>query len=569
MPYIWKLPEKVNKEFLDQFPELHPTVAQLLYNRGLKTQEQIDEFLNPDYSQDIHDPFGFKDMKKACELIYSLIEKKENITVYGDYDADGVSSAVILNSVLTSLGAKTDVYLPHREKEGYGLNVKAVEELASNGTKLVITCDCGISNVEEVSLAKDKGLSVIVTDHHAIPEVLPAADAIIHPQVEGEKYPFKKLAGGGVAFKLAQALIAYKKNGISDKEKEIQEKWLLDMVAISTVADMVPLLGENRTLLKYGLIVLKKTKRLGLQKMLEIANIDPAKIDARTIGYAIGPRINAAGRMDHANLAYFLLTEEDEEKAKAYASDINQSNLDRQRLTEQTVRQAKEQTPDLKDSLLTFYHPDWSAGLTGLVASRLLREFSRPVLVMTNTPEGQIVGSGRSINEFNITEGLNKYADLLNRFGGHPQACGFGLDKENLESFVSGMKDYAAKELKDVNFQSKLDVEFYQEFSDISWDLVDMVDKFQPFGHGNPEPLFMSEEILITDARRVGNDSKHWKLELVKDNKRIGAIAFGLGVIDIEVGDKIDIVYNLSINQWNGNRTIQLIIKDIKKQDEL
>lgn len=569
MSYIWKLPEPINKEFLDQFPELHPTVAQLLYNRGLRTQEAIDEFLMPDYSQDIHDPFLFKDMKKACELIYSLVEKNELITVYGDYDADGVSAAIILKTVLTDLGAKVEVYLPHREKEGYGLNKNAVEELSANNTKLIISCDCGISNVEEVSLAKEKGISVIITDHHAIPETLPPADAIIHPQVEGETYPFKKLAGGGVAFKLAQALIAYKKNGVSEKEKEIQEKWLLDMVAISTVADMVPLLGENRTLLKYGLIVLKKTKRLGLQKLLEVANVDVSKIDTSTIGFAIAPRINAAGRMDHANLAYYLLDETDEEKAKTLASDINQSNLDRQRLTEQTVRQAKEQDMDMQDSLLAFYHPDWSAGLTGLVASRLLRDYSRPILVMTDNPDGNVVGSGRSIDDFNITEGLQENSNLLLRFGGHPQACGFAMKKENLEDFVIAMKERAKEKLESISFQAKIDVEIFQEFSEISWDLVDMLEKFAPFGHGNHEPLFMSEEIMVTAARRVGNDSKHWKLELVKDNKRMGAIAFGLGAIDLEIGDKIDIVYNLSINQWNGNREIQLIIKDIKKQDDL
>ena len=226
MSYIWKLPESVNKDFLEQFPELHPTVAQLLYNRGLKTQATIDEFLYPDYSQDIHDPFLFKDMKKACELIYKLIDKKELITIYGDYDADGVSAAVILNGVLTDLGAKVGVYLPHREKEGYGLNVKAVEELAENKTKLIITCDCGISNFDEVNLANEKGVDVIITDHHTIPEKLPNALAIIHPQVVGEKYPFKLLAGGGVAFKLAQALLSHVKNELSDQQKEIEEKLL-------------------------------------------------------------------------------------------------------------------------------------------------------------------------------------------------------------------------------------------------------------------------------------------------------------------------------------------------------
>ena len=564
MSYIWQEPKPVDNKILENYPELHPIVAQLLYNRGLDTQEKIDEFLMPDYSQDIHDPFLFQDMTKACERLYKAIDKKELITVYGDYDADGVSASVILKSALENLGAKVEAYLPHREKEGYGLNKKAVEELAANKTKVIITCDCGISNTEEVDLANQKGVDVIITDHHTVPDDLPRAIAIIHPQVD-ETYPFKFLAGGAVAFKLVQGLIKHKSNDQSDKDKELSEKWLLDLVAISLVADMVPLIGENRTLLKYGLIVLKKTQRVGLQKLIEVAKLDVEKVDARSIGFSIAPRINAAGRMDHANLAFYLLTEPDADKAQKLAAELNQSNLDRQKVTEQIVRQAQAQEVDEKDSLLFFYQSDWQAGLTGLVASRLVRKHARPCIVMTDSEDGNIVGSGRSIPGFNIVEGLQDNANLLLRFGGHPQACGFSMSKKNKDKFITNMKKRAAKTLKGVDLKTKLQIEVVIDFKDISWEIVDLLDKFKPFGQANEEPLFMSPNLLVTAVRKVGNDNKHLKLELVKDNKKRGAIAFGMGDIDLEIGDKIDVAYNLSINQWNGNREIQLIIKDIKK----
>jgi len=562
MAYIWKLPQKPSQDFVDKFPELHPIVVQLLYNRNLKTQDEIDEFLSPDYSKDVHDPHLFKDMEKACQRIYRAIKEQELITVYGDYDADGVSSAVILRSVLKNLGANVEVYLPHREKEGYGLNNKAVEELAHK-TKVIITCDCGISNKQEIDLANDKGVDIIITDHHTIPDELPKALAIIHPQVKGEQYPFKYLAGGGVAFKLAQALLSHVKNELSDKEKEINEKWLLDMVALSTVADMVPLLGENRTLLKYGMLVLKKTKRIGMSKLIEVAGLDVNKIDTRAISFSLAPRVNAAGRMDHANLAYYLMIEEDETKATELASELNQSNLDRQKLTERIVREAKSQSIDENDSLLFFYNAEWSSGLTGLVSGRLSREYSRPVFVMTEV-DGVIVGSGRSIPEFNIIEALQDNEDLLIKYGGHPQACGFSMEISKKDIFVERLKALATEKLKNVEFKAKLDIELSINFEDISWELVDLLERFHPYGQMNPEPLFMSTGLSVTSLRQVGNDGKHLKLEVSKGNKKKSAIAFGLGNIKLELGDKIDIVYNSSINQWNGNREIQLIIKDIK-----
>ncbi|MDD5749831.1 MAG: single-stranded-DNA-specific exonuclease RecJ [Patescibacteria group bacterium] len=563
--YIWKNPTSIDKEVLEEFPELHPIVVQLLYNRGLKTQKEIDEFLYPEYSQDVHNPYLFRDMDKACRRIYQAIEKKEKITVYGDYDADGVCAAVILKTVLEKLGAEVEVYLPHREKQGYGLNLKAIEEIAAAGTKLIITCDCGISNVEEVALANKNKVDVIISDHHSEPEKLPDALAIIHPRLEGEKYPFKFLAGGGVAFKLAQGLIQKSKQ-LNEREKEIEEKWLLDLVAISTVADMMPLLGENRTLLKYGLLVLRKTKRPGLLQLIKVANLTPEKINAQNIGFSLGPRINAAGRMDHANLAYYTLIEKDEDKAAILAGNINQSNIDRQKMTEQMVKEAKEMKLNQSEKLLAFYKADWPVGLTGLVAGRLLKDFGKPAIVMTKVGE-QIIGSARSIEGFDISALLSVNQSLLNRFGGHPQAAGFALSEKNKDQFVANLKE-AAENIKDSDLQKKLEIELEIDFLDISWELMDMLEKFEPYGHQNPESVFMSRNIFIQSARRVGLDQKHWKLELAKDGCSRGAIAFFMGDIDLAVGQEVDVVYNLSINQYNGSREIQMVVKDIKSAEK-
>lgn len=566
MEYNWVQRNNKNKENIDKFPELNNIVVQLLLNRGINTQEKIDEFLYPEYSQDIHDPFLFSDMKKTIDRIYKSIDKKEIITVFGDYDADGVSSATILSDVLNTLGAKVEVYLPHREKDGYGLNTKVVKELVNNNTKLIITVDCGISNAKEVEIANNNNIDVIITDHHAVPEDIPKAFSIIHPQFD-TKYPFNYLAGVGVAFKLSQALLRSSK--LTDKDKEVKEKWLLDMVGIATVADMVPLIGENRTLVKYGLIVLKKTKRIGLRSLIEVCNIDYDKIDTKTIGYGIAPRINAAGRMDHANLAYYLLKEENKDKASKLALELNNSNLERQRITEKMYREALSLDINLDDKLLIFFNTDWQSGLTGLVASKLLRKYNKPCLVITKNEEtNDLVGSGRSIDQFNITKALEQVKDLLLKYGGHPQACGFSFVKKNLKQFSDKLKKIAEDELKDKDLKPCLDIEIEIDFKEISWELVDLVDKFKPFGKDNEEPLFLSKNIIITNLRKVGKDEKHLKLELIKYNKKIDCIGFGLASKELSIGNKVDIVYNLSINQWNGNRQIQLIIKDIRVNEE-
>ena len=353
MPKRWVLVDKMPSDFIQKFPEIQPVILQLLWNRGVSSQEAVDEFLNPDWAKDVHDPFLFRDMGRAVERIGQAIEKKEPIVVYGDYDADGVTGAVILQTTLEALGAVVFVYLPHREKEGYGISKVAFNFFKEKQAILIINCDCGIFYGEVIDEALELGIEVIISDHHRVPPDLPKAYAIIHPLLPGEQYPCKYLTGGAVAFKLAQGLLrapwAEKSFSASGGPPVGWEKWLLDLVAISIVADVGVVLGENRTLLKYGLIVLNKTRRLGLQKLYQDMGTSPGNITATTVGWQITPRINAAGRMDHANAAFALLIEQNPERAEEMALNLNQANVARQKVTETIVKEASamiEKEPD-------------------------------------------------------------------------------------------------------------------------------------------------------------------------------------------------------------------------------
>ena len=389
----WRLAPTINDGLIAQFPAIPILILQLMSNRGLLTQKAIDEFLNPDYGRDIHSPFLFKDMAKAVAEIFSTILKKEKIAVYGDYDADGICGTVILAETLRSLGAEVEAYIPHREKEGYGLNEPALKELANAGNKLIITTDCGVTNIKETALANELGLRVIITDHHNPAPEVPPALAVINPKIVGETYPFKDLAGVGVAFKLAQALAEEdKKRG--QKMPLGFEKWLLDLAAIGTIADMSPLLGENRTLVKYGLIVLNKTRRLGLKILMEETSLT-GEISAQNVAFQIAPRFNAAGRLNHANAVYKLLTTGSTKEARSLAQELNRANQERQRLTDQILVEIRNGwgEVDAKEKVLFAIGDNWPVGVVGLVAGKLCDEFYRPVLVMTRL-SGQSAGGG-------------------------------------------------------------------------------------------------------------------------------------------------------------------------------
>jgi len=567
----WNLAKKITKKHIEQYPEINPVVLQLLYNRGLENQEQVDEFLFPDYSQDIHDPYLFNDMEKAVARIIEAKKRNEKVCIFGDYDVDGVTGSVILASVLKEIGCEYFSYIPDRDKEGYGLNSKAVEKIAYQEANLIITVDCGISNYEEVDIAAKKGIDVIIVDHHDKPKKLPKAKAIIHCRLPGEKYPFKMLSGGGTAFKFAQGILRAKEFQFKAKDIEAKEKWLLDLAALSTVGDMMTLVGENRTMVKYGLLVLQKTKRLGLQKIYEGAGIDANNINTQVIGWQINPRINAAGRLTHANLAFNLLTTENIEQAITMAHLLNKSNEERQRATESSVTEALKQIEEeykngeVPKHAIMVYGENWPAGIVGLVAGRIGRKFFRPVYVVTKVGT-KYTGSGRGIGSFDVTAALHDSASLLMKFGGHIGACGFSLEPENYAKFKKAIQTYSAKHLTEADIDPSVDVETEIELKDFTWQLFEAIEQFEPFGEGNQEPNFLIKGLEVKNWQTVGNDDKHLRLSFMKDGLSRKAIAFGLGewAKELKAGIKVDVICKIGVNEWNGNRELQMSVQDMK-----
>lgn len=591
MERIWQVLDQAPQSFLDEHPELPPVVANLLFHRNIKDQKKIDEFLQPDYSQDVHDPFLFSDMEKAVQRIFQAIEKKEKIIVHGDYDADGVSASVILVSALKNLGASDiDTFLPHRETDGYGLNKNTIQKFINEKVNLIITCDCGVSNIEEIKMAKDNNIDVIVTDHHSVPDILPEAFSIIHPQVDAN-YPDKGLAGGAVAFKLVQGLLRThqkeNKQLLDGQTHEAFEKWLLDMVAIATVGDMVPLIGESRTFTKHGLIVLNKTRRIGLQKLLLESRIvqengtKKKDIDADTIGYQIAPRINAAGRMNHASVAYNLMMTENPEDATELAIELNQENQNRQKMTEGLVKEALDDIKkNQKDNPVLFYvGVGWSTGIVGLIAGRIKEKYYKPTIIMARN-NGEITGSGRSISEFNMIESLQEMPEMFTKFGGHPAACGFTLKNiDSVTEFQDKLIQKFIEKTADKDITPKIFIGAEIDLDDVNWELFDTLNKFKPFGQANEKPKYLARNLTIISLEPVGKDKKHLRIT-VKHNshkirKTIGWHLCNENATDttnwgkvLKIGDKIDMVFEIDVNQWNGNRELQLTIVDLKKNNQ-
>lgn len=547
----------------------HPVVLQLLANRGISQKKDIEKYFNADYEADIFDPFLFSDMGKAVERIARAKEKKEKIAIYGDYDADGVTATALLFETLEQLGfKKVIVYIPDRQLEGYGMNMDAVEFLHQEKVDLIITVDCGITSQEEVEKAGELKMDVIITDHHHVPQVLPRALAIINSNIKDCQYPEKNLAGVGVAFKLAQAM--YKK--MNPKEAE-QLKWLLDLVAIGTVADCVPLLGENRVLVKFGLIVLSKTKRSGLLEMFKVGRIsisEDDRPDTHKISFQIAPRINAAGRMDHASFSYNLMIEKDAVKARDMALEVESKNQSRQKITGEITREARAIAENIfKDKKFIFAENEhWPAGLLGLVAGKISDEFNKPALILQKQKK-EFVGSLRSIPQINIIEILEKCAELLIKFGGHAQAAGVRVAHNKIEKFCAKFGQLIEEQLagKDITPQIEIDAEISAD--DLNWDLVGQIKKMEPFGDGNEEPVFLAKNMIVESLRVVGNGSKHLKLALRAGDaspKIFDAIGFGLGekFPNLKNGDSLDIVFNLQEDEWNGNKKIQLKLIDLK-----
>jgi len=589
----WQILPKIKENIIKQFPEYNQVVLQLLHNRGIiaaangqssqspsgdcdeaeespsgdcDEAEKIEQFLNPNYEKHSHNPFLFSQMNEAVDLIIKHIKEQNKIVVYGDYDADGVTAAAVLVETLTILKAKVDVYIPDRVSEGYGLNKKAIDELQKEEVKLIITVDGGIRNKEEVEYAKSLDLDIIITDHHIasdnkdeLPDCL-----IINPILENEKYPYKYLAGVGVALKLAKALIS--KSTLSEVDQQKLEQRILDLVAIGAVADCVSLLGENRVLVKKGLENLNNTNRIGLKELINVAQISSRKLDAWNIGFQIAPRLNAAGRMDHANTAFELLITKDKNEAVAIARRLNNRNIERQKVTNDIVGFAEEQIKNNEDKIIICVCPNdmeqaWNEGVIGLVAGRICEKYYRPTLIITRTG-GILKGSGRSIDEFNIIKAVEECGEYLERFGGHAAACGFSLSENNLDNFARKIRQIADKGLKDIDLKPKIIIDAELELSDINEKLVEDIEKFAPFGEDNPKPKFVSRNVQIMDIVNMGINGQHIKFKI----NGLWALAFGKAEEwqNLRIGDKVDIVYYAEMNEFNGRREVQLKVVDIK-----
>lgn len=573
----WQVLPKISSTEAAKFSNYQPLVLQLFFNRGIQTSDEIAAWLADDYSVNIHDPFLFTAMEQATATIIKHIKTGNKIFVYGDYDADGVTASAILYEILRLLKAQVDVYIPDRLLEGYGLNQGAIDVINDENAKLIITVDCGIRDQATVAYAKSKGIEVIITDHHVPPEdetKYPNC-LIIDPALPQEKYPYKYLSGAGVSLKLAQALLM--KSKLTLEQKELATDKLMDLLVIGIVADIVSVNGENRALLKQGIIRLNKTKRKGLKELIKIAKLAENKnLDTWNIAFQLAPRINAAGRMDHANTAFELLIVDDQKLATKLAYNLNQKNSERQQLTEEIYTMIDKQVAaQAKDKIIVGVceinkqeEADiWNEGVIGLVASRICEQYYRPTLVITKTSQ-EYKGSGRSIPEFNIIKAVEACAKLLLKYGGHPGACGLSIAEEQLPIFIKKIKKIAADKLRGMELIPKLIIDAELPFTDINLDLITTIGKFAPFGKDNERPKFVTYNVNIADIINMGVRSQHLKLKLKTDNSLIfNALGFGQSERwqHLHIGDVIDIVYYVEVNVFNGRSEIQLKIIDIKK----
>ncbi|MCL5666808.1 MAG: single-stranded-DNA-specific exonuclease RecJ [Patescibacteria group bacterium] len=573
MPKQWKLKPEAPEEIFRKLDGYSSLTVQLLYNRGITDLDRVKKFMEPQY-QDLHSPFLFKDMKKAAGRIWQAIENREKICIYSDYDADAVTANAVLQQTFRYLGVETESYIPSRFTEGYGVNLDALTKIRNQGTKLVITVDCGANSAEAAEFCKNNGMDFIITDHHEVLGPTPGAFALINPKNPGETYPCREITGVGVAFKLAQGILQDPRSK-NQEPKFISgwEKWLLDLVAIGTVADCHSLLGENRVLVKFGLKVLPKTRWPGLKILCQTAglNFNQKLPDTYTLGFILAPRLNAAGRLELATTALNLLLEGDLVAAQQRAMALETLNKSRQDTTLRMLSEAREQALLLEDrKILVLMKEDWHPGVVGLVAGRITEEFNRPAIVLSKNGE-TAVGSARTVGEFNIVEALKFSSEHLVRFGGHRQAAGLTLKVSEFEKFYRKILEYAEKNLseEDLNRALELDAELAE--SDLRLETLELLSHFEPFGVGNSRPKFLISELQVRSLRAVGAEQKHLQLQLQKGGKTISAIGFGLGYFakTLKISDTIDVAAELIEDGWNGRRDIKLRIIDVKNEQKL
>ena len=553
--YNWQFRPQVEDEDFTKIAKkagLGPEVARLLYSRGVKDQEALSHFLTPTLD-DLHDPYLLHDMDKAVERIRRAIEDAEFILIYGDYDADGMTSASIVKESLEQLGAEVAVYLPNRFTDGYGPNASVYKYfIEQQGISLIVTVDNGVAGHEAIDLAQSMGVDVIVTDHHSMPEVLPDAYAIVHPEHPDADYPFKHLAGCGVAFKLACALL-----------EEVQVE-LLDLVAIGTIADMVSLTDENRIMVQYGLEVLRNTQRMGLQEMFNIAGIARNDVTEETVGFQLAPRLNALGRLDDPNPAIDLLTGFDDEEAHDIALMIHEKNEERKEIVQAIYQEAKAMVdPAKKVQILA--KEGWNPGVLGIVAGRLLEELGQTVIVL-NLEDGRAKGSARSIEALDIFEALDPHRNLFIAFGGHAGAAGMTLEADKLDTLSEILESYVLDKGLDATTKNNLSLDEELDLEALTIDVVKNFERLAPFGMDNQKPVFYIRDFQIENARAMGASNAHLKLKISRGTSNFEVVAFGKGSLAAEFSQAkgIELAVTLSVNQWNGQTTLQLMMVDAR-----
>ena len=559
----WDL-KSIDKEKVNNIAnelQITPLVASLLVNRGFDTIEAAETFL---YSkqQDFHDPMLLDDMDKSVQRIHSAINHQEKILIFGDYDADGVSSTTIMLLTLKELGAEVDFYIPNRFTEGYGPNEEAFKWAKSNEFSLIITVDTGISALNEARIAKELEIDLIITDHHEPGPELPEAYSIIHPKKPSCPYPFKDLAGVGVAFKLAHALYG-----------KVPES-LLEIAAIGTIADLVPLQGENRLIASKGINRLKITERPGIKALLKICSVEPSKVSEETIGFAIGPRINAVGRLQSADPAVQLLITNDQEEANELAQEIDLLNKERQKLvnemTEEAIKEVDDNYPLEENSVLVIAREGWNAGVIGIVASRLVDRYYRPTIVLSIDANEELAkGSARSIVGFDLYENLATCRELLPHFGGHPMAAGMTLKVEHIDELRERLNRLANEKLTDEDFIPVTAVDVKSSIEELTLEAIEQLEQLAPFGMNNPKPRVLIENVSLQSIRKIGSDQTHLKAVFEKDEFSLDSVGFGFGHLYDEISPlaQVSVIGEVSINEWNNFRKPQLMLQDLKVDD--
>ncbi|MDQ0156083.1 single-stranded-DNA-specific exonuclease RecJ [Robertmurraya andreesenii] len=555
--WILQQADNVKKEKLMKELNITSLVAALLVNRGIDSPEEASAFLYGK-EQTFHDPFSLIGMDITVSRINEAIKKSEPILIFGDYDADGVTSTSVMMMTLQELGANVQYYIPNRFTEGYGPNEQAFRHAAENGVKLIITVDTGISAIHEANVAKELGVDLIITDHHEPGPVLPDALAIIHPKLENSPYPFRDLAGVGVAFKLAHALLGK------------MPEHLLELAAIGTIADLVPLIGENRLIAKRGIDYLKRTSNLGLQALLQQTKTDPSAINEESIGFLIGPRLNAAGRLDSADIAVDLLLTRDSYEAQTIAEEIEELNKQRQAIVNEiaaeAIKEVEEKYPIEENAVIVVGKPGWNAGVIGIVASKLVDRFYRPAIVLSIDEEkGLAKGSARSIVGFDLFQNLSTCRDILPHFGGHPMAAGMTLSLKDVDLLRDRLNQLANEQLSEEDFIPVTQLDGEMELSEVDLAAIEEMQLLSPFGVNNPKPRIKLKDSNIAQMKKIGADQNHLKLVLEENGVSLDGVGFGLGHLYDEVSphSKLSVIGEIAINEWNNMRKPQIFLQDL------